>query len=103
MEDWCTRTKSAPLKGIKPTDEIIWLAAGETILAHTREYIGGRGNVTTMMKARSSLGRNFIEVAEAILTHIHSINILGTFYQGLQVRWMGRCWVCQSLDYGDYE
>jgi len=35
----------------------ILLHPGETILGHTNEFIGGRHCVTTMMKARSSLGR----------------------------------------------
>lgn len=51
-------------KGISPTDKVIMLRPGETILAHTNEFIGGRNEVTTMMKARSSLGRNFIEVCK---------------------------------------
>lgn len=38
--------------------------AGETILGHTNEFIGGQGGVTTMMKARSSMGRTFIEVCK---------------------------------------
>jgi dCTP deaminase len=50
--------------GIAPDDEVIVLDPGETILAHTNEYIGGRRHITTMMKARSSLGRNFIEVCK---------------------------------------
>ncbi|MBI4016219.1 MAG: hypothetical protein HY363_00825 [Candidatus Aenigmarchaeota archaeon] len=50
--------------GIRPEDRIIIVAPGETILAHTMEFIGGRGSITTMMKARSSLGRNFIEVCK---------------------------------------
>jgi len=50
--------------GIKPNDKVILLEPGETILAHTNEFIGGRESVTTMMKARSSLGRNFIEVCK---------------------------------------
>ena len=37
---------------------------GETILAHTIEFIGGKNYITTMMKARSSMGRNFIEVCK---------------------------------------
>jgi dCTP deaminase len=44
------------------SDRVILLRPGETILAHTQEFIGGRGDVTSMMKARSSLGRNFIRV-----------------------------------------
>lgn len=49
---------------IRPDDHFIILQPGETVLAHTREFIGGRDNITTMMKARSSLGRNFIEVCK---------------------------------------
>ena len=51
-------------EGISPKDKVIVLEPGETILAHTNEFIGGRRNITTMMKARSSLGRNFIEVCK---------------------------------------
>jgi len=50
--------------GIRPQDKVIFLAPGETILAHTQEFIGGRDHITTMMKARSSLGRSFIEVCK---------------------------------------
>lgn len=50
--------------GIRPDDKVILMEPGETILAHTEEFIGGRGTVTTMMKARSSMGRNFINVCK---------------------------------------
>ncbi len=50
--------------GISPDDKIILLEPGETILAHTDEFIGGKNHITTMMKARSSMGRNFIEVCK---------------------------------------
>ena len=50
--------------GIRPDDKVIILRPGETILAHTNEYIGGKNHITTMMKARSSTGRNFIEVCK---------------------------------------
>ncbi|MDB5194754.1 MAG: dCTP deaminase [Parcubacteria group bacterium] len=50
--------------GIEPNDKIILLEPGETILAHTNEFIGGKHHITTMMKARSSMGRNFIEVCK---------------------------------------
>lgn len=50
--------------GIKPSQEVILIHPGETILAHTEEFIGGSGNLTTMMKARSSIGRNFLEVCK---------------------------------------
>lgn len=49
------------LENISPDDKIIIINPGERILAHTNEYIGGRTHTTTMMKARSSMGRNFIE------------------------------------------
>lgn len=50
--------------GISPNDRVILLAPGETVLGHTQEFIGGRDHITTMMKARSSLGRSFIEVCK---------------------------------------
>lgn len=49
---------------ISPEDKIILLEPGETILAHTNEFIGGMNHITTMMKARSSMGRSFIEVCK---------------------------------------
>ena len=49
-----------PPRGAK----IILLHPRETILAHTNEFIGGLNNITTMMKARSSIGRNFIEICK---------------------------------------
>lgn len=42
--------------------QYIRLDPKETILGHTREFIGGRNDITTMIKARSSLGRNNITV-----------------------------------------
>ena len=51
-------------EGVKKTDKIIWLAPGETVLAHTEEFAGGQGTVDTMLKARSSTARNFISVCK---------------------------------------
>ncbi|MEX0919189.1 MAG: deoxycytidine triphosphate deaminase [Parcubacteria group bacterium] len=51
-------------EGIKPDDKVILIQPGETILGHTNEFIGGRNHITTMMKARSSMGRNFVEVCK---------------------------------------
>lgn len=48
--------------GLKIGDEYILLYPGESILGHTEEFIGGLKNITTMMKARSSLGRNNITI-----------------------------------------
>jgi dCTP deaminase len=50
------------LLGARPNDRVILIPPGKVLLCHTNEYIGGRNCVTTMMKARSSMGRNFIEV-----------------------------------------
>lgn len=51
-------------KGLLLDDPVIILAPGETILAHTEEFIGGREKVTSMMKARSSWGRVFLSVCK---------------------------------------
>lgn len=50
--------------GVSPDDRVILLGPGETILAHTEEFIGAKFLHTTMMKARSSFGRSFIEVCK---------------------------------------
>ncbi len=50
--------------GIDRNDRVILIRPGETILAHTNEFIGGKNHITTMMKARSSMGRSFIEVCK---------------------------------------
>ncbi len=52
------------LKNIKDDDKIVLLRPGETVLAHTEEYIGGRDKIVTKLYARSSLGRNFVEVCK---------------------------------------
>lgn len=43
----------------KSVDQI-WLAPGETILAHTQEFIGARSGYTTRMSSRSSIGRSML-------------------------------------------
>ena len=52
------------LNNIYPDDQVIILGPGETILAHTQEFIGGRNCVTTEMRARSSMGRIGITVCK---------------------------------------
>mgnify|MGYP001590927594 CR=1 FL=1 len=52
------------LEGINDSDKVILIGPGETILAHTEEFVGGQNTITTMMKARSSMGRSFIEVCK---------------------------------------
>ena len=59
----CERT-SVTLENIPDGAKVILLGPGETILAHTNEYIGGRKICVAKMYARSSLGRNFIEVCK---------------------------------------
>lgn len=43
---------------------VILIRPRETILAHTNEFIGGIGNITTKMQARSSLGRCCVSVCK---------------------------------------
>lgn len=58
------KKNSVKLKNIKPEEKIILVGPQETILAHTEEFIGGRNVCVAKMYARSSLGRNFIEVCK---------------------------------------
>lgn len=51
-------------ENIHPEEKVILLPPLGFILAHTQEFIGGRNTVTTMMKARSSWGRNFVAVCD---------------------------------------
>ena len=55
------RTK---FKNIDLDDLVFELMPGETVLGHTEEYIGGVEGVTTMIKTRSSLGRNNIGICK---------------------------------------
>lgn len=43
--------------GLNMGDKFILLHSGESILAHTREFVGGLNFITSMIKARSSMGR----------------------------------------------
>jgi dCTP deaminase len=64
--DWADMnilSSSRRMKNIGLDEELIFVNPGETILAHTEEFIGASCDyVTSMMKARSSLGRNEITV-----------------------------------------
>jgi dCTP deaminase len=63
--EWRRRNRNFPLENIGESELLIVLDPGETILAHTIEFIGGTDDkIDTMMKARSSTGRNFIEVCK---------------------------------------
>ena len=65
-ENWAKEeNEGVLLEGIHSRERIIVLEPGETILAHTVEFIGGNDNrITTKMQARSSLGRSYIEVCK---------------------------------------
>lgn len=48
--------------GFSAGEKIIFIKPGDTILAHTNEFIGGFDRVTTEMKAKSTMGRSCITV-----------------------------------------
>lgn len=51
-------------ENINLDDRVFVLKPGETVLGHTDEFIGGVEGVTTMIKTRSSLGRNNIGICK---------------------------------------
>jgi dCTP deaminase len=56
--------KQQKIKNISPQDEVILLQPGQCILGHTQEFIGGcSGVITTAMAARSTIGRNALEIS----------------------------------------
>ena len=90
MAEWCAETKSLPLDNIPSNALLIFLAPGETILGHTLEFIGGSNTVTTMMKARSSMGRNFIEVCKCVC-------IFFFFFFCFLFFWVIKCCACTYI------
>lgn len=64
LKKWIKKSPFKKMPGIDMDDLLIWVAPGETILCHTQEFIGGRNCINTMLKARSSMGRNFIEICK---------------------------------------
>jgi len=69
------RKYNVKFDGIKDKDKIIVIHPHEMILAHTKEFIGGRNVVSTMISARSSVGRSLLEVCnDANLGHIGYVN-----------------------------
>jgi dCTP deaminase len=61
-EDWIERSGER-LVNVGLDEKLILLKPGEMILGHTQEFIGGSCDfITTKMYARSSLGRNGVEV-----------------------------------------
>jgi dCTP deaminase len=51
-------------ENISNKEKVIMLGPGENLLCHTEEFIGGIDPNTTMMKARSSIGRALINVCQ---------------------------------------
>lgn len=62
--DWLEQHDRKPFKNIPLDHEIIVLAPGERILAHTHEFIGIGPPGTSSMQARSTWGRLGIQVCE---------------------------------------
>jgi dCTP deaminase len=62
--DLAARIGQTPLVNVPEGAQVILLEPGETILAHTQEFIGGRETAVAKMYARSSMGRNFVEVCK---------------------------------------
>ena len=52
----------AKLLGLKEGERFILLQPGQTILGHTQEFIGGLNHITTMVRARSSMGRSNVTI-----------------------------------------
>lgn len=61
---WNSYPYRLPLNNIGKEDKVILIKPGEALLGHTIEFIGGAtSRITSMMNARSSTGRNFLEVS----------------------------------------
>ena len=58
------RYQHADWSNIHDDDEIILLWPRSNLLCHTIEFIGARTTSTTMMKARSSIGRSLVNVCQ---------------------------------------
>jgi dCTP deaminase len=64
MADIKKEISGVDFKNIPDDAQVILLEPGETVLAHTKEFIGGRDICVAKMYARSSMGRNFVEVCK---------------------------------------
>ena len=56
------KDKGIHLENIRDDELVIFIEPFETILGHSNEFIGGKTHITTMLKSRSSIGRNFINI-----------------------------------------
>lgn len=62
--DWIKHRPNIDYRGIDERDRIILIRPQENLLCHTQEFIGGRINITTQMKARSTIGRLLLNVCQ---------------------------------------
>lgn len=62
LAHFVTTPEEAQQFGLNIGEQYILLKPNESILGHTREFIGGLNNITTMIKARSSMGRSNITI-----------------------------------------
>lgn len=61
-KDWCEKNNRTSFTNIPLNHQIIVLAPGERILAHTHEFVGIKAPGTSTMQARSTWGRNGVAV-----------------------------------------
>jgi len=62
LKDLVGKKGAERFNGINKNDRVFMLRPGESVLAHTQEFAGGRRTITSQLFARSSAGRNFLEV-----------------------------------------
>jgi len=63
MPELVETPRRAKLLGCNVGDKVIIIPPGCSILAHSHEFMGGRGNITTMIKGKSLMGRVDIDTA----------------------------------------
>lgn len=61
---WMKHYPEYDWRGISPRDRIFIIKPQENLLCHTLEFIGGQYDVTTAMKARSTIGRLLLNVCQ---------------------------------------
>ena len=62
VADWIKYYPLYDYRNISLNDRIIVIRPQENLLCHTMEFIGGKKDITTAMKARSSIGRSLLNV-----------------------------------------
>jgi len=62
--DWMKHKPGLDWRNIDESDRVILIRPQENLLCHTLEFIGGRRDITTQMKARSTIGRLLLNVCQ---------------------------------------